>query len=111
MRYIGVDLHTTQLTVCYLTETSSYIKEFELNKINEFTNTLQMTDQIAVESTSNSNWFYDICKTLVDKIVIVNTCQFRVIATSCSKTDKNDAQTLKTRLYYSCVQCLILEVC
>ncbi|MDQ5922184.1 MAG: transposase [Pseudomonadota bacterium] len=94
MRYIGVDLHTTQLTVCYLTATNSVLEVFELSEFEKFKNSLQIDDQIAVESTSNSNWFYEECKSLVAKIVVVNTHQFRVIATSCNKTDENDARVL-----------------
>ena len=59
MRYIGVDLHTTQITVCYLTEKEEYsIAKYQLCEIERFVSGLLKTDEIAVEATGNTRWFY-----------------------------------------------------
>ncbi len=40
MRYIGVDLHTTQITVCYLkTEAEFEIRKYQLVEMEKFVNT------------------------------------------------------------------------
>ncbi len=58
MRYIGVDLHTTQITVCYLTEKDEItIRKYQLVEIEKFVADLRATDEIAVEATGNTRWF------------------------------------------------------
>lgn len=55
MRYIGVDLHTTQITVCYLTaENEISIRKYDLCEMEKFVSDLKETDQIAVEATCNT---------------------------------------------------------
>ena len=45
MRYIGVDLHTTQITVCYLKAEAEFeIRKYQLVEMDKFVNTLETTD-------------------------------------------------------------------
>jgi transposase len=95
MRYIGVDLHTTQITVCYLTENDEIsIKKYQLIEMEKFVFGLQLTDEIAVEATGNTRWFSEQVKGKVRRVVLVNPRQFEVVKNSCKKTDKNDALNL-----------------
>jgi len=95
MRYIGVDLHTTQITVCYLTEKEEIsIKKYQLIEIEKFVSGLTKTDEIAVEATCNTRWFAEQVQEKVRRIVLVNPRQFEVVKNSCKKTDKNDALNL-----------------
>lgn len=92
MNYIGVDLHTTQATVCYLTsDGSTQVKAYKLEQMDDFKAQLQDADQIAVEATGNTRWFVNQVKALVTRVVVVNPRQFEVIRRSAKKTDKNDA--------------------
>lgn len=91
MRYLGVDLHSTQITVCYLENNEYSVEKIMLTDFDKFLGGLLPSDFIAVEATTNSNWFYEKCKDLVTKIVVVNSAMFKVIAKSCNKTDNNDA--------------------
>ena len=80
MRYIGVDLHTTQITVCYLTENgATENKQYRLEKLSEFCAELKQSDQLAVEATSNTAWFVAQVRGRVSRVVIVNPAQFQVI--------------------------------
>lgn len=94
MRHIGVDLHSTQITVCYLENDEYTVEKIMLTEFDKFTAKLLPSDSIAVEATTNSNWFYAKCKDLVAKIIVVNSAIFKVIASSCNKTDDNDAMLL-----------------
>ena len=96
MRYIGVDLHTNSLTACYFDGDDYQFKTFETNKagLSEFRLTLKKQDKLAVESTGNSNYFYQHIIKCVDEIIVVNPSQFNVIRNSVKKTDKNDARAL-----------------
>ncbi|MGI8543421.1 MAG: IS110 family transposase [Aridibacter sp.] len=95
MRYIGVDLHTTQITVCYLTEKEEIsIRKYQLCEIEKFVFDLSDTDEIAVEATCNTRWFAEQVKEKVSRVVLVNPRQFEVVKQSVKKTDKNDALNL-----------------
>jgi len=95
MSYIGVDLHTTQITVCYLKAEADFeIRKYQLIEMDKFVNTLEAGDQIAVEATGNTRWFSEQVREKVRRVVVVNPRQFEVVKNSCKKTDKNDALNL-----------------
>ena len=94
MRYLGIDLHTNQMTVCYLVDGNYSFETYMVSNIEQFKKLLLPTDKMAIESTGNSSYVYRHCKDLVAEIVVVNTLQFKVITKSCRKTDKNDAKLL-----------------
>ena len=95
MRYIGVDLHTNSLTVCFLEEgKQERFATYPVNELAQFRQELTGEDVLAVEATGNSNYFYDQLVGNVKEIVVVAPGQFDVIRRSVSKTDKNDARAL-----------------
>lgn len=95
MRYIGVDLHTTQITVCYLKTRDEFrFEKYQLEEIDQFVAELEETDEIAVEATGNTRWFAGQIERRVRRIVIVNPREFEVVKKSVKKTDKRDALNL-----------------
>lgn len=95
MRYIGVDLHTNSLTVCFLEEgKEECFATYTVEELSKFREVLKADDKLAVEATGNSNYFYDQLIDSVEEIVVVAPGQFDVIRRSVSKTDKNDARAL-----------------
>jgi transposase len=95
MRYIGVDLHTTQVTVCYLKTLDDYqFKQYRIDEIEGFVASLEATDELAVEATGNSRWLVNLVKERIGRVVVVNPGEFEVIKRSVKKTDKRDALNL-----------------
>ncbi len=95
MRYIGVDLHTTQLTVCYLKTVDDYeFKQYRLDEIETFAASLEAADELAVETTGNSRWLVGVVERRISRVVVVNPSEFEVIKRSVKKTDKRDALNL-----------------
>lgn len=95
MRFIGVDLHSNQITVCYLTKTGKEkLSCFALTALEEFKKSLRGTDRLAVEATGNTRWFVAQIKAHVEQVVVVNPNQFDVIRKSVKKTDRHDARAL-----------------
>lgn len=95
MRFIGVDLHSNQITVCYLTKAGQEtLRTFRLNNLADFLKGLRRSDRIAVEATGNTRWFVSQISALVAAVVIVNPNQFEVIRKSVKKTDRHDAKAL-----------------
>jgi transposase len=95
MRYLGVDLHSNNFTVCFLDEGGVYtFEKYPLKELEAFKGILRPDDYIAVEATGNSRFFHEQVSPLVAECVVVNTRQFKIIKASVSKTDRNDARTL-----------------
>lgn len=71
-----------------------YTREWRLKDLDKFTETLLVYDKIAVEMTTNVRLFRDAVWPFVERADVVNTRQFKVVAESVKKTDKNDAVLL-----------------
>jgi len=95
MSYIGVDLHTTQLTVCYLKSLDDYqFKQYRLSEIEAFLASLEAEDELAVEACGNSRWLVSLVERRVSRVVVVNPSGFEVVKRSVKKTDQRDALNL-----------------
>ena len=94
-RYIGVDLHRDCFTACMRYDNGKEtIRDWKLEQLGDFLKTLRSSDEVAVEVTGNTRFFYDAVAGRVRKVVVVNTNEFRVICESVKKTDDNDARAL-----------------
>ncbi len=67
---------------------------YQLVEVEKFVNTLELSDEIAVEATSNTRWFREQVQDKARRVVVVNPRQFEVVKNSVKKTDKNDALNL-----------------
>lgn len=95
MRHPGVDLHSNNFMVCFLSENGEQIfKRYKLTELAEFKDFLEREDRIAVEATGNTGFFYNQVAALAAECVVVNPSQFEIIKQSFKKTDKNDATAL-----------------
>lgn len=96
-RYVGVDLHKSCFTVCYLSRKGEYrLQMFRVSAAGMalFQETLRKTDEVAVESTGNTHYFVGEISQKVKTVRVVNPRQFKVISQSVKKTDAQDAVTL-----------------
>ena len=97
MSYIGVDLRTNSSTVCRLDSDGSDLftawglRRFDLER---FCLTLDVDNEIAVESTGNSAWFCDEVVSCVGRVMLVNSRRFQVIWGLFSKAERKDALAL-----------------
>ena len=95
--YYGIDLHTTTFMVaCRDANGKIKRKRYFLTPedIEVFKATLTSEDNLAIESTMTSYYFYDQVQPLVSNVTIVNPYRFKVISESRSKTDKRDCAAL-----------------
>ena len=94
-RYLGVDLHRNNFTVCTIAENGRrYFREYDIHSLNCFAGRLRSTDQVAVEVSTTTRLFYEAVAPHVEHVAVVNSSQFDVIRKSVKKTDRNDAETL-----------------
>jgi len=101
---IGVDLHKTQFTVCYLSEDRKIQEsgiyptmdrgwQAFIKKILDWSGAGYEV-RVAVESTGNTRHF---CRQIMKagiEVKIVNTLKFKIVNESVKKTDKHDSRTL-----------------
>jgi len=101
MKYVGVDLHKNQFTVCFRDEKGKEeLREYSTEKegIEKFKKRLDKRTKIAFETTGNSKYFYDQVAGSVKEAKIINTNKFKVISKSVKKTDKEDAKVIAEHL-------------
>src|SRR6516162_8831109 len=80
-RSIGIDLHRKRFTCCVRLENGrNYLSEWSLEQLPQFVSKLRRSDEIAVEVTGNTRWFYQAVAPHVARIVVVDPNQFRVIS-------------------------------
>lgn len=94
MRCIGVDLHKREITCCFLSGSGKKFKSYSVLNLAVLRRDLRRTDWLAVEATGNTRWFLDQVRDRVERVVVVNSRQFRVISQSVRKTDESDAELL-----------------
>ena len=98
-RYLGVDLHRTQFTVCTRLENGrTYLRQWPMRELKLFAGQVRKEDEVAVESTGNTRLFYDAVIEHAARVAVVNPSQFKVISQSVKKTDSNDARLLSLYL-------------
>ena len=77
-RYLGVDLHRTQFTVCTRLENGrTYLRQWPLRELKLFAAQLRKEDELAVEATGNTRLFYDAVVEHVARVVVVNPASSR----------------------------------
>lgn len=100
---VGVDLHKTQMTVCYLADDHQTIQKVyrtDQSGYEAFCDDLQAlnvprdTIRIGVETTGNVWIFVKKVERHAGEVRVVNTMKFKVIVSSTSKTDRRDARTI-----------------
>ena len=97
MRYIGVDLHTTNFVACFLDDQDRVtLQTFALTAkgLTAFRRKVTDEDRLAVEASPSVTFFYTQIRPAVQEIVVVNPYQFAVIGRSKKKTDRHDALML-----------------
>ena len=97
MRYLGVDLHTTNFVVCFLSEQGTVrVGTFSLTAegLTAFRRQLRGDDSVAVEAGQTTYYFYDQIHERVKRVVVVDPHRFALISRSKKKTDRHDAMLL-----------------
>ncbi len=103
MRFIGIDLHHDMM-VAAIIDSGNNINTIKIKlhskEFKDFINELTTDDYIAVESSTNSFWFYDKVEDKVKECFIINTWKFLEMFKTNKKTDKIDAKKLAKKLRY-----------
>lgn len=93
-RFIGVDLHKTAFTVCFMEGEEKHVSTYKIGEVDRFRSDLRPDDEVALETTTNTRSFIKQIRDCVGGIHVINTMQFKVISHSVKKTDANDAEAM-----------------
>jgi transposase len=100
---VGVDLHKTQMTVCFMADDGAFFRKvYGTNNAGYLDFTTALCDlkeprkeiRVAVETTGNVWNFMKRVENHVGEVKVVNTMRFKVITESTSKTDWRDSKTI-----------------
>ncbi len=96
-KFVGVDLHTTQITCCYLSENGDVAHgKFGLSEseIQRFRESLDKSTYVILEATKGTFAFYDKIQDATAGCYVANTHKLKLISMVDKKTDKIDAEKL-----------------
>lgn len=102
MFYVGLDVHTTQITICVLNNDGKVHKRCtvrELPQLIEFLAKLSEPFQTCFEASCNYGWLSEALKKVAQRVVVAHPGQLKLIFRSKKKNDRNDAEKLAKLLY------------
>lgn len=96
MLYCGVDLHKRISYITVMDEQGQLLKQTKLDntELKNFFNSLDDSAQVAVESTNNWYYFYELIEEVVNDISLAHPYKTKAIAQAKIKTDKIDSTIL-----------------
>lgn len=102
---VGIDLHTTQFTVCAMAPSGEVFhrEEYPMNDEglenfiswgHEVETSRGAWISMAIEATGNARFFRNVMKNEGFTVLVINTLKFKVIVASAKKTDRHDAEVI-----------------
>ena len=96
--YIGIDLHKKYSVYTSMDVNGNIIKqkriEHDSKDLDEFVSSLDKDNNIAMESTINWYYFYELFESRTQNISLAHPTKTKVIASAKLKNDKVDSKTL-----------------
>src|SRR5262249_48519316 len=102
MFYVGLDIHTTRISICVLNETGQPVRRCQVRGILEMLAILQgLPDRFEVcyEASCGYGHYHDLLKPLAARVLVAHPGRLRLIFRSRDKNDRKDAERLAPRLY------------
>lgn len=100
---VGVDLHKTSMTLVVLDEHGQQIEQKEIstkcrNQIRDCFASYGLLAQVAVESVGFYQWFWNLVRPLVGKLVLADPAGLAPFRVRKAKTDRHDAHLIASLL-------------
>jgi transposase len=102
MFHVGLDIHSTRITICVLNETGQVVHRSQIRGIEEMLATLKgLPDRFEVcyEASCGYGHYHDLLRPLAARVLVAHPGQLRLIFRSKHKNDRNDAERLAKLLY------------
>ena len=103
MKYVGMDVHWRQTTICILDENGRRVKTMNVRgpwqKVLEDLGRIEGPWAVCFEASCGYGWLYERLKRMAQKVVVAHPGQLRLIFRSKRKNDRVDAEKLAKLLY------------
>src|SRR5215212_2758706 len=102
MLHVGLDIHSTRITICVLGETGQVVHRARVRTVDEMLGTLKgLPDRFEVcyEASCGYGHYHDPRRPLAARVPVAHPGQLRLIFRSKNKNDRNDAERLAKLLY------------
>lgn len=103
MRYVGMDVHWRQTTICILDGNGRRVKGMTVHgsweKVLRELGRIEGRWQACFEATCGYGWLYERLKGMAEKVIVAHPGQLRLIFRSKRKSDRVDAEKLAKLLY------------
>src|SRR4051794_15917628 len=102
MFYVGLDIHSTRISVCALNGTGQVVHRSQVRTIEEMVRVLKdLPDRFEVcyEASCGYGHYHDLLRPLAARVLVAHPGHLRLIFRSKHKNDRNDAERLAKLLY------------
>jgi transposase len=102
MYYVGLDIHSTRIAICVLSETGQVFHRSQVRGIEEMLRILRgLPDRFEVcyEASCGYGHYHDRLQPLAARVLVAHPGHLRLIFRSKNKNDRNDAERLAKVLY------------
>ena len=102
MFHVGLDIHSTKISICALDEKGQVVHRSQVRGIEEMLRTLKgLPDRFEVcyEASCGYGHYHDLLSPLAARVLVAHPGHLRLIFRSKDKNDRNDAERLAKLLY------------
>lgn len=102
MLHVGLDIHSSRITICVLGETGQVVRRAQVRTTEEMLATLkELPDRFEVcyEASCGYGHYHDLLRPLAARVLVAHPGHLRLIFRSKHKNDRNDAERLAKLLY------------
>src|SRR5690242_9895781 len=102
MLHVGLDIHSTRITICVLNGTGQVVHRAQVRTAEEMLTTLKALPdrfEVCYEASCGYGHYHDLLRPLAARVLVAHPGQLRLIFRSKNKNDRNDAERLAKLLY------------
>src|SRR5947207_746337 len=102
MFHVGLDIHSTRISICVLNEAGHVAHRSQVRSTEEMLATLRgLPDRFEVcyEASCGYGHYHDVLRPLAARVLVAHPGHLRLIFRSKNKNDRNDAERLAKLLY------------
>jgi transposase len=100
--HVGLDIHSTRISICALNGTGQVVHRSQVRTLDEMVRVLKgLPDRFEVcyEASCGYGHYHDVLRPLAARVLVAHPGQLRLIFRSKHKNDRNDAERLAELLY------------
>lgn len=102
MLHVGLDIHSTRISICVLNETGQVVHRSQVRGIEEMLGVLKRLPErfeVCYEASCGYGHYHDLLQPLAARVLVAHPGHLRLIFRSKNKNDRNDAERLAKLLY------------